>query len=89
MKRHEYKTSSAWAADVDRIFSNAQKFNEDGSIVYNQATALQVRVNPNSIKININSLSRHTLISCSPNSRRNTRSRGRKLKRADRRKNHR
>jgi chromatin structure-remodeling complex subunit RSC4 len=45
LKRHEYKTSGAWAADVDRIFSNAQNFNEDGSIVYNQATALQVRLN--------------------------------------------
>lgn len=42
LKRKEYHTSAAFAADVELVFANAFQFNQEESQVYQDAVSLKV-----------------------------------------------
>jgi hypothetical protein len=42
IKRKEYHTSAAFAADVELVFSNAMAFNQDHTVIWEDALALRV-----------------------------------------------
>lgn len=42
IKRKEYHTAAAFAADVELVFSNAMAFNQDHTLIWEDALALRV-----------------------------------------------